>query len=152
MISWFLGSSPKLGSVLTVQSLLRILSLPLSAPPPLVPSCMLSLSLSQNKLKKRKEKASCACDEVRDIEMREHPGPGAMTVSHKREAEGTGKWRSHEKTEQRWSHKPGGAGSPPKPEEARTVPPWSLWREHNSAQHCHLRLLASRTREYKFLL
>ena len=37
MISRFTGSSPALGSVLAVQSLLRILCLPLSAaPPPLV--------------------------------------------------------------------------------------------------------------------
>ena len=37
MISWFVGSSPESGSVLTAQSLelLRILCLPLSAPFPL---------------------------------------------------------------------------------------------------------------------
>ena len=47
MISWFVGSSSTLDSVLTVQSLLRILSLPLSAPPPFVLS--LSVSLKINK-------------------------------------------------------------------------------------------------------
>ena len=45
MISWFVSSSPILGSVLTVQNLLGILSLSLSAPPPLIHA----LSLSQNK-------------------------------------------------------------------------------------------------------
>ena len=43
----FVGSSPMLGSVLTAQSLLGVLSLPLSVPPLLTLS--LSLSLSQNK-------------------------------------------------------------------------------------------------------
>ena len=43
--SQFVSSSPAWGSALMVQSLLGILSLPLSAPPQLV----LSLSLSQNK-------------------------------------------------------------------------------------------------------
>ena len=44
MISRLVGLSPESGSVLTVQSLLGILSLPLSAPPPFV----LSLSLKIN--------------------------------------------------------------------------------------------------------
>ena len=46
MISWFVGSSPAMGSVLTAQSLepaLESVSPSLSAPPPLV----LCLSLSQ---------------------------------------------------------------------------------------------------------
>ena len=47
MISWFMGSSSALGSVLTAQSLLGILSLPLSLP--LTHSCEHALSLSQNK-------------------------------------------------------------------------------------------------------
>ena len=46
-----MGSSPVLGSVLTMQSLLEILFLPLSAPPLL----MRALSL---KLKKKKKKRS----------------------------------------------------------------------------------------------
>ena len=57
MISWFMSSSPELGSVLTAWSLLGILSLPLSAPPSLSASPQLvpvhvhslSLSLSQKK-------------------------------------------------------------------------------------------------------
>ena len=50
MISRFVSSSPESGSVLTVWSLLGIsLSLPLSAPPPLVLMSFLSLSVSQNK-------------------------------------------------------------------------------------------------------
>ena len=49
--SRFVGSSPALGSVLTVRSRLEILSLSLS----LCPSSTPSLSLSQNKLKKKKE-------------------------------------------------------------------------------------------------
>ena len=48
MISWFMGSSPALGSVLTVQSLLGVLSLPLSAPP-LLAHMVHVVSLSQNK-------------------------------------------------------------------------------------------------------
>ena len=48
MISWFVSLSPVLGSVLTVQSLLRIFFLPLSAPPLLT----LSLSLSLSKVNK----------------------------------------------------------------------------------------------------
>ena len=50
MVSWFVSSSPMLGSALTVQSLLGILSPSLSAPPPLIlsfsPSLSLSISLS----------------------------------------------------------------------------------------------------------
>ena len=44
MISWFVGSGPTSGSVLTAGawSLLRILCLPLSLP---LPTCALSLSL-----------------------------------------------------------------------------------------------------------
>ena len=45
MISWFVSSSPVLGSVLTVQILLGILSL-LFAPPQLALSLSFSLSLS----------------------------------------------------------------------------------------------------------
>ena len=45
MTSWFVGSSPALGSMLTAQSLLGIVSLPLSLPVP----CSLSLSFSINK-------------------------------------------------------------------------------------------------------
>ena len=44
-ISWFARSSPVSGSAPTVWSLLGILSLPLSAPPPIVRACTLSLSL-----------------------------------------------------------------------------------------------------------
>ena len=44
MISWFIGLSPTLGSMLMVHSLLGILSPSLSAPP------LLSLSLYLNKL------------------------------------------------------------------------------------------------------
>ena len=47
MISWFVSLSPTLGSALTAQSLLWILSLPLSAPPLFL--CARSVSLSQNK-------------------------------------------------------------------------------------------------------
>ena len=43
MTSWFVGSSPALGSVLTARSLLRILCLPLSLPLPC--SCSVSLCL-----------------------------------------------------------------------------------------------------------
>ena len=51
-VTMFVSSSPASGSVLTVQSLLRILSLPLSSAPPLL---TLSLSLSKiNKLKKKR--------------------------------------------------------------------------------------------------
>ena len=53
MISQFVSSSPASGSVLIAQGLLRILSLPLSAPSPLALS--LSLSLSQNKEKKENQ-------------------------------------------------------------------------------------------------
>ena len=52
MISRFLGSSPMSGSLLSAQSLLRILCLPLSVPPLLV----LSLSLSKTNKHKRKTK------------------------------------------------------------------------------------------------
>ena len=45
MISWLVGSSPMLGSTLTVQTLLGIPSLPLSLPFPQV----LSVSLRINK-------------------------------------------------------------------------------------------------------
>ena len=45
MISWFVGSNPTSGSVLTVQSLLGILSLPVCVSPLLV------LSLKINKLR-----------------------------------------------------------------------------------------------------
>ena len=51
MFSWFVGSSPGLGSVLTVQSLLGILSLSLSLPLP----CSWSLSLSKQKQKQKKQ-------------------------------------------------------------------------------------------------
>ena len=51
MISWFVGWSPTSGSVLMVQSLPGILSLPLSLPHPLL---SLFLSLSKNKLKIKK--------------------------------------------------------------------------------------------------
>ena len=43
MISWFVSSRPALGSVLTVQSLLQTLCLPLSLSPSM--ACALSLSL-----------------------------------------------------------------------------------------------------------
>ena len=49
MISWFVSSSPKTGSALTVQSLLGILSPSLSAPLLLVLSLMHSPSLKINK-------------------------------------------------------------------------------------------------------
>ena len=59
-ISWFVGSSPASGSVLTAQSLEPAwdsVSPSLSAPPPFVLSLSLSLSLSQkiNIKKKKKE-------------------------------------------------------------------------------------------------
>ena len=46
MVSWLMGSSPALGSVLTVQSLLGILSLSL-CPPSLAHMHILSLTLSR---------------------------------------------------------------------------------------------------------
>ena len=46
MISWFMSSSPTSGSSLTAQSLLGILSLPLSVPLPLL---VLTLSLFLSK-------------------------------------------------------------------------------------------------------
>ena len=46
MISWFVGSSPTSGSVLTAQSLVQILCLLVSAPPPIVLSLARSLSFS----------------------------------------------------------------------------------------------------------
>ena len=49
MISLLVRSSPRSGSMLTAQSLLGILSLRLSAPPPGVHVHSLSLSLSQSK-------------------------------------------------------------------------------------------------------
>ena len=55
MISWFVGSSPVSGSVLTAQSLepaLNSVSPSLSASPPLVRSLSLSLSLSLSKINK----------------------------------------------------------------------------------------------------
>ena len=57
VISWLVSLSPALGSVLTAQSLLGILSLSpfLSAPPQLVHAH--SLFLKINKLKKKKEES-----------------------------------------------------------------------------------------------
>ena len=55
MISWFMGSSPVLGSVLTAQRLesaLDSVSLSLSAPSLLACSLSLSLSLSKINIKK----------------------------------------------------------------------------------------------------
>ena len=48
VISQFMDSSPALGSALTVQSLLGIVSLSLSVSPPLAP--YLSLKINKNKL------------------------------------------------------------------------------------------------------
>ena len=57
IISWFVSSSLISGSAWTVQSLPGILSLPLSAPPPLAlsPSPTFSLSLKINNLKNKKK-------------------------------------------------------------------------------------------------
>ena len=54
MNSWFMGSSPELGSVLTVWSLFGILSLSLSLS--LSPSLCPSLALSQKRITKLKKK------------------------------------------------------------------------------------------------
>ena len=43
IILWFMGSSPMLGCLLSAQSLLQIPCPPLSAPPPFVHTCALSL-------------------------------------------------------------------------------------------------------------
>ena len=48
MISQFVGSNPTSGSLLSAQSPLQILCLPLSAPPPLTHTLSLSLSLSHS--------------------------------------------------------------------------------------------------------
>ena len=55
-ISWFMGWSPVSGSVLTVQSPLGILSLPLSLLFPCVHGHVHTLSLSINKKKKKRKK------------------------------------------------------------------------------------------------
>ena len=54
MISWFMSSRPTLGSLLSVQSQLRILSLPLTLPLPHLHTRVhvLSLSLKSKHLKK----------------------------------------------------------------------------------------------------
>ena len=48
MISWFLSSSPALSSLLSVQSLLQILCLPLCPSPACALSLSVSISLSKN--------------------------------------------------------------------------------------------------------
>ena len=62
MISWFVGSSPKSGSVLTARSLLEILSLSLCPYPVSTVSLSLSLSVSLNiNLKKKKRFTLLSC-------------------------------------------------------------------------------------------
>ena len=53
MVLWFMSSSPTLGSTLTVQNLLGILSISLPLPCACLLSPSLSLSLSQNKNKNK---------------------------------------------------------------------------------------------------
>ena len=63
MISWFMSSSPALGSVLTAWSLLGILSLPpsLSLPLPLLaPSLSLSKEISKHKEEEEQRSPPCS--------------------------------------------------------------------------------------------
>ena len=103
MISWFMSSSPALGSVLTAWSLLGFLSLPpsLSAPPL---DCTISLSLKRNKHKEEEEQRSPPCSTVLGCLISHFP-EGAMFLHGFPASSSSSRWCGRQ-----WMRQPQGLG------------------------------------------